>query len=115
MIFTLANLALPGTSGFVGEILTILGTSMYPAIIAASGAFLSAAYGLKLYRNVFFKGEQPHGPVLSMPILHDLTAREILLLVPFICAILYYGVQPGPLLEITKAFVIRLLNVSPLP
>lgn len=112
MVFTLGNLALPGTSGFVGEILTILGANMYAAIIAASGAFLSAAYGLNLYRNVFFKGEKPHGPVLAMPILQDLTAREILLLVPFVCAVLYYGVHPGSILETTKPPVVRLLNVS---
>jgi NADH-quinone oxidoreductase subunit M len=113
MIFTLGNLALPGTSGFIGEILTILGTNMYAAIIAATGAFLSAAYSLNLYRNVFYRGENPHGPVLAMPLLPDLSLRETCILLPFVCAVLYYGLHPSSLLEMTKAAVLYLLRAFP--
>jgi NADH-quinone oxidoreductase subunit M len=57
MLFTMGNVGLPGTSGFVGEILTLTGAygaSTWTAIIAATGVILSAVYALTLYRRVIF-------------------------------------------------------------
>ena len=57
MVFTMANVGLPGTSGFVGEFLTLMGTfqvNTWVAFVATTGVILSAAYALWLYRRVVF-------------------------------------------------------------
>ncbi|WP_114943806.1 NADH-quinone oxidoreductase subunit M [Microvirga calopogonii] len=98
LILTMANVALPGTSGFIGEFLTLMGafrSNTWVAFFAASGVILSAAYALWLYRRVVY------GP-LDKPALQgitDLNRREIITFAPLILLIIYYGVQPGPILD----------------
>ncbi len=109
MIFTLANVGLPGTSGFVGEFLTMLGTFRLNSIVvafAALGTILSAAYALYLYRRVIFG-------VLDKPALKailDVSPREIAILAPLVVLTIYYGIHPGPILDGTSASVASLLN-----
>ncbi|KLK94877.1 NADH-quinone oxidoreductase chain 13 [Microvirga vignae] len=98
MILTMANVALPGTSGFIGEFLTLMGafrSNTWVAFFAATGVILSAAYALWLYRRVVY-GE------LDKPALQtitDLNRREMIIFAPLILLIIYYGVQPGPILD----------------
>ncbi len=98
MVFTLANVGLPGTSGFVGEFLTLIGafqTNSLVALFATTGVILSAAYALYLYRNVIFG-------VLDKPGLMniaDLSTREIVILAPLVVLTLYYGVHPQPIID----------------
>lgn len=98
LILTMANVALPGTSGFIGEFLTLLGafrSNTWVAFFAATGVILSAAYALWLYRRVVY-GE------LDKPALQgitDLNGREIITFAPLVLLIIYYGVQPGPILD----------------
>ncbi|MBY6240657.1 NADH-quinone oxidoreductase subunit M [Methylosinus sp. Sm6] len=109
MVFTLANVGLPGTSGFVGEFLTLTGAfvaNSWVALFATTGVILSAAYALYLYRRVIFG-------VLDKPSLadiSDLTPRELILFVPLIALTIYYGVKPGPILEASAASVANLLQ-----
>jgi NADH-quinone oxidoreductase subunit M len=109
MLFTLGNLGLPGTSGFVGEILSLTGTyaaSTWPAIIGATGVVLSAMYGLTVYRRVVF-GELTN-PALAA--IGDLRRREILIFAPLIVATLWLGLQPGLLFDVTNASVAHLTS-----
>lgn len=98
MIFTMANVGLPGTAGFVGEFLTLMGAfkaNPWVALIAASGVILSAAYALWLYRRVVF-GE------LTKPELKDikdLNGREVFILAPLVLLTIWYGIRPGTILE----------------
>lgn len=109
MIFTLANVGLPGTSGFVGEFLTLIGAfnaNSWVALFATTGVILSAAYALYLYRRVIFG-------VLDKPALmtiKDLSAREIVLFAPLVALTIYYGVRPGPVLDASAASVANLLQ-----
>ena len=102
MIFTMANVGLPGTAGFVGEFLTLLGAfkaNPWVAFFATFGVILSAAYALWLYRRVMY-GE------LVKPELKDITdvdRREMVLLVPLAVLTIYYGVRPGPILDVFAA------------
>ncbi len=104
MVFTLANVGLPGTSGFVGEFLTLLGVfSVNPwvAFFATLGVILSAAYALYLYRRVMF-GVLDKPSLMSIA---DLSPREIALLLPLALLTIYYGVHPGPVLDASAASV----------
>lgn len=98
MVFTMANVGLPGTAGFVGEFLTLMGAfkaNPWVAFIACSGVILSAAYALWLYRRVVF-GE------LTKPELKDITdldRREIAILVPLMLLTIWYGIRPGTILD----------------
>ena len=109
MVFTLANVGLPGTSGFVGEFLTLIGVfqvNTWVALIATTGVILSAAYALYLYRRVIFG-------VLDKPALltiRDVTVREQLLLIPLLVLTIYYGVHPRPILNASAASVEQLLQ-----
>jgi NADH-quinone oxidoreductase subunit M len=109
MLFTLANVGLPGTSGFIGEFLTLLGAFRANSIvvaIAATGSILSAAYALYLYRRVIFG-------VLEKPALKsilDLSPREIAVLAPLFLLTIFYGVHPGPILDGTAASVTQLVH-----
>ncbi|MBV1702495.1 MAG: NADH-quinone oxidoreductase subunit M [Hyphomicrobiales bacterium] len=109
MVFTMANVGLPGTSGFVGEFLTLIGAfsaNSWVALFATSGVILSAAYALYLYRRVIFG-------VLDKPSLAgiaDLSVREIVLLVPLIALTIYYGVHPGPVLDASAVSVAELVK-----
>jgi len=102
MLFTMGNVGLPGTSGFVGEILTLTGTygaSTWPAIIATTGVILSAVYALNLYRRVVF-GEITN-PALGA--ITDLEQREVFIFAPLIIATLWLGLQPGLVFHVTNA------------
>ena len=104
MLFTMANVGLPGTSGFIGEILTMVGVyqvSTWTAFVAASGVIFSAVYALTLYRNVMF-GEITNP---AMKAITDVGRREILIFTPLIIGTLWLGVQPGLVLDYTEASV----------
>ncbi len=102
MLFTMGNVGLPGTSGFVGEITALTGTyaaSTWPAILATTGVILSAVYALTLYRNVVF-GELVN-PALAA--IGDLERREALVFAPLVLATLVIGLQPALVFHITAA------------
>jgi len=109
MLFTMGNVGLPGTSGFVGEILTMTGTygvSTWTAIVAATGVIFSAVYALSLYRRVVFG-------VITNPKLADITDldwREVAIFAPLIAATLVLGVQPGLVMNLTQASVDHLVS-----
>ena len=109
MVFTMANVGLPGTSGFVGEFLTQIGTfkaNSWVAFYATTGVILSAAYALYLYRRIIFG-------VLVKPQLKDildLSAREVAILAPLVLLTIYYGVHPGPILDACAASVDQLVK-----
>jgi NADH-quinone oxidoreductase subunit M len=104
LMFTMANVGLPGTSGFIGEILTMTGTyqaSTWAAMIAATGVILSAVYALTLYRNVMF-GEITNPALANIT---DIDKRELLIFVPLIVGTIWLGVQPDLVLNYTAASV----------
>ncbi|MBV9693863.1 MAG: NADH-quinone oxidoreductase subunit M, partial [Alphaproteobacteria bacterium] len=108
MVFTLANVGLPGTGGFVGEFLTMLGAFIHNtwiAIFAATGTILSAAYALYLYRRVIF-GELVK-PALQT--IKDLSLREFAILAPLVVITIVMGVYPKPIFDVTSASVANLL------
>ena len=93
MLFTMASVGLPGTSGFVGEFLSLAGVyaaSSWVAFVSGTGVILGAAYMLYLYRRVAF-GEQKNADAAAMP---DLSVREVLMLAPIAAAVLWMGVYP---------------------
>ncbi|HVY20133.1 MAG TPA: NADH-quinone oxidoreductase subunit M [Bauldia sp.] len=104
LVFTLANVGLPGTSGFVGEFLTLLGTfkvNIPVATLATLGVILSAAYALWLYRKVIFgRLEKP-----SLQHIRDLGIREMAILVPLVALTILFGVYPKPILDMSSASV----------
>ena len=104
LMFTMANVGLPGTSGFIGEMLTMTGVyeaSTWAAFVAATGVILSAVYALTLYRNVMF-GEITN-PALAA--IKDIDTRELVIFVPLIVGTIWLGVQPGLVLDYTAASV----------
>lgn len=109
MVFTMANVGLPGTSGFVGEFLTLLGTfkvSVLTATVATIGVILSAAYALWLYRRVVFGAlTKP-----SLTGMKDLTFREIITLGPLVVLTILFGVYPKPILDMSAASVQHLVD-----
>jgi NADH-quinone oxidoreductase subunit M len=111
MVFTLANVGMPGTSGFVGEFLTMVGAFLHNswiAIFAATGVILSAAYALFLYRRVVF------GALVkpSLQTMQDLTAREITLLAPLVVITIAMGIYPKPVFDVTTPAVAKLITDS---
>ena len=111
MVFTLANLGLPGTGGFVGEFLTMLGTfrvNTWVVIFASTGAILSAVYMLYLYwRVIFGKLVKP-----ALMTIQDLSLREFVLLAPLVIITILMGVYPKPILDVTHASVANLVQQS---
>ena len=109
MVFTMANVGLPGTSGFVGEFLTLLGgfgANSWVAFFATFGVILSAAYALYLYRRIIFGAlEKP-----NLKDILDLSPREMVLLAPLLVLTIYYGVHPGPILDASAASVAELIK-----
>ncbi|MFC3630784.1 NADH-quinone oxidoreductase subunit M [Paracoccus angustae] len=108
MFFTMANVGLPGTSGFVGEFLTLMGTfkaNTWVAFVAATGVILSAGYALWLYRRVTL------GALIkeSLRTITDMTPREKWVFVPLIAMTLYLGVYPRAVTDITGPAVQALL------
>jgi NADH-quinone oxidoreductase subunit M len=109
MVFTMANVGLPGTSGFVGEFMTLIGTfkvSIPTATFATTGVILSAAYALWLYRKVVFGAlTKP-----SLASIKDLTFREGLIMVPLVALTLLFGFYPKPVLDMSASSVQQLVN-----
>jgi NADH-quinone oxidoreductase subunit M len=109
MVFTLANVGLPGTSGFVGEFLTLLGAfkaNTWVAFFATTGVILSACYALWLFARVIF-GEVTKPVLETIP---DLDRREMAMLAPLVILVIYYGVHPGPVLDACAASVDQVLK-----
>ena len=109
MVFTMANVGLPGTSGFVGEFLTLLGAFKVNTLVAAlatTGVILSAAYALWLYRRMIFgELEKP-----SLKAITDMNAREIAILAPLVILTIVLGFYPAPILDVTAASVKNLVS-----
>jgi NADH-quinone oxidoreductase subunit M len=111
MVFTMANVGLPGTAGFVGEFLTLVGAfkaNPWVAFVATFGVILSAAYALWLYRRVMFG-------VLDKPNLQgiaDLDRREMIILAPLVVLTIYYGVHPAPILDAFAASTNALIKTT---
>lgn len=109
LFFTMANVGLPGTSGFVGEFMTLLGTfrvNTWVALVATSGVILSAAYALWLYRRVAL-GDLIKGSLMSM---REMSPRERWIFVPLIAMTLLLGVYPRAVTDITRPAVAALLQ-----
>ena len=108
MVFTLANVGLPGTSGFVGEILVLIGAfqvNTWVAALATTGVVLSAAYALWLYRRVVF------GVITKDDLrdIFDMNRREMVVFAPLIATVIFFGVYPSPLLDVMHASVANLI------
>ena len=109
MLFTMANVGLPGTSGFVGEFLTIMGVfqvNTWIAFFAASGVILSAAYALWLYRRVVL-GELIKESLKSIT---DMGVRERVVFLPLIVMTLLLGVYPSLVTDVTGPSVEALVT-----
>jgi NADH-quinone oxidoreductase subunit M len=109
MVFTMANVGLPGTSGFVGEFLTLLGAfrvNTWVAFFATVGVVLSAAYMLWLYRRMIFGRIEKEG----LRGILDLSGREKVILVPLMLLVVFFGVYPAPVMRVTAASVDRLIS-----
>jgi NADH-quinone oxidoreductase subunit M len=109
MLFTMGNVGLPGTSGFIGEILTMTGTygvSTWTAIVAATGVILSAVYALNLYRAVIF-GNLTNPKLAGIT---DLDWREVAIFAPLIAATLVLGVYPSAVFNLTQASVDHMVS-----
>ncbi len=109
MVFTMANVGLPGTSGFIGEFLTLIGVfraNTWVALFAATGVILSAAYALWLYRRVVFGALEKE----SLKAMLDLSLREKFILYPLIALTIFFGVYPAPIFDATAASVELLVN-----
>ncbi len=109
MIFTMAGLGLPGTSGFVGEFLALIGAfqrDSWIAFIAAIGVILAAAYMLYLYMRIVF-GSLTKDDVRAMP---DLKLREKVIFLPLIVVVLWMGIYPKPFLDVISPSVEKLLD-----
>jgi NADH-quinone oxidoreductase subunit M len=109
MVFTLANVGLPGTSGFIGEFLTLVGAfkaNTWVAFLATTGLILSSAYALYLYRRMMF------GPLekRSLRNIMDMNAREIIVFAPLVLLVILFGFYPAPLLDVTAVSVKKLVG-----
>ena len=116
MLFTMAAVGLPGTSNFVGEFLALMGVyeaSSWVALVCTTGIILGAAYMLYLYRRICF-GDQKNTDAAAMP---DLTARELVMLVPIGLSVLWMGIYPesflSPMRADVQALVARVAHAKP--
>ncbi len=109
MIFTMANVGLPGTSAFVGEFLATIGifqVSIWTGVFATTGVVLSAAYMLWLYRRMIFgPADKP-----KMMALTDITMREHFIVWPLIAVTIFFGIYPSPVFDVSTASVDQLIN-----
>mgnify|MGYP001111315891 FL=1 len=109
MVFTMANVGLPGTSGFVGEFLTMIGVfqvNTWVGVGAAFGVIFSACYALWLYRRVIFGALTKE----SLKGILDLNLREKIVLYPLIVLTVVFGFYPAPILDTTAAAVNNLVE-----
>ena len=110
MVFILASVGLPGTSGFIGEILVLIGifkTNYLVAFFAATGVVLSACYSLSLYRRVSF-GEITNDKVKA---LKDMNYSEFITLIPLLVLVILLGVYPNIILDTISTSVENLVSV----
>jgi len=109
MVFTLANIGLPGTTGFIGEFLTLIGTfqiNNWVAFLATFGTILSACYALYLYRRIIFGViEKPNLMGIA-----DLTGREVVTLLPLGLLTIFYGVHPQPIIDASAASIQQIIS-----
>jgi NADH-quinone oxidoreductase subunit M len=109
MIFMLGAVGLPGTSGFIGEFLVLIGAfqdNIWVALLATTGIILGAAYMLYLYRRVIFgKLEKP-----DLKTILDLEPREVAIFAPLIILVLWMGLWPQPFLDVMDVSVANLLQ-----
>jgi len=112
MVFTLASIGLPGTNGFIGEFLILLGAFKawrLMCVLAATALIIGAGYMLWLYQRVFFEKTNPE----FLHHIHgygDLNAREILTLLPLVAAVLWIGFYPNALLSFMDQSVKELIE-----
>jgi NADH-quinone oxidoreductase subunit M len=109
MVFTMASVGLPGTSGFVGEFLSLVGTyavSSWAGIVATTGIILGAAYMLYLYWRICY-GRLVHADAAAMK---DLSGREMWLLAPIAAVVMWMGVYPESFMRPMRADIGRLLE-----
>jgi NADH-quinone oxidoreductase subunit M len=109
MLMTMASVGLPGTAGFVGEFLVIIGAfeaNTWVALLMTTGVILGAAYALWLYRRVIF-GKLEKDDLKGML---DLKAREIAIFAPLVAAVIWMGVYPSVFLDIMEPTVLHLLE-----
>jgi len=109
MLFMLASVGLPGTSGFVGEFLVLVGAfqvNTWVAALAATGVILGAAYMLYLYRRVIFGMLTKD----SLKAILDLSPREIAVFAPLVVLVIWMGVYPGPFLDVMHVSVANLVD-----
>ncbi len=109
MIFILASLGLPGTSGFVGEflvLLSIFSINTYFAVFATTGVVLAATYSLWLYRRMIF------GALIKDDLseMLDLTRREIIIFVPLITLTIFIGIYPKPVIDVIEPSAKKIVN-----
>ena len=109
LVFTLANVGLPGTSGFVGEFLALVGAfrvNTWVAFLATTGVILSAAYALYLYRRVVFGRLEKS----SLKAIKDMNMREIAFMAPLVILTILFGFYPSPLLDVMSVSVENLIT-----
>lgn len=109
MIFTMANVGLPGTSGFVGEFLVLVGifqVNTWVAFGATFGVIFSACYALWLYRRVIFGALEKD----TLKSILDMSPREMVIIVPLIVLTIFFGFYPAPILDATAASVEALVS-----
>ena len=110
LFMTMASVGLPGTSGFVGEFLVLLGVfrdNTWVAMLAATGMILGAAYALWLYRRIVY------GKLTKEDVKHhmfEMNAREIAVFVPLIIVVLWMGIYPTSFLKVTEASTAQLIQ-----
>ncbi len=104
MLFTLANVGLPGTTGFIGEFLTLIGTfqsNTWVAFFATTGLILSAPYAIYLYRRIVFGVIEK----ANLRTILDLSPREVAIFIPLGLLVIYYGVHPQPVIDASSASI----------
>jgi NADH-quinone oxidoreductase subunit M len=109
MVFMLASVGLPGTSGFVGEFLVLVGAfqvNTSVALLAASGMVLGAAYMLYLYRRIFF-GKMTKEDLMAIL---DLNWREKMVFAPLVALVLWMGIYPSSFIDVMAPSVVRLVE-----
>jgi NADH-quinone oxidoreductase subunit M len=109
LLFTMANCGLPGTAGFNGEWMVILGSVQFgfgTGILAATALILGAAYSLWMYKRVYL-GEVANDHVRE---LQDINSREFLMLALLAAAVLFMGIYPKPFTDVMDASVVELLR-----
>ncbi|GAB3115921.1 NADH-quinone oxidoreductase subunit M [Novispirillum itersonii] len=109
LFFTMASVGLPGTAGFVGEFMVLLGafqTSTWVGLFAATGLILGATYALLLYRRICFGKLDKE----DLKALLDMSPREIAMFVPLILVVLWMGIYPSSFLDPMHASVVHLIE-----